>query len=198
MEKRNYNGFASEAQYEAVKNAVKNAIVNYDVLATFMVTFEDKRINVYADGLSFDIDTTEETINNIECEYPMGMFEVDMVQEVYERMDDIMTALRTDEFEFIAEDYYPDDFKSMIENEEEDEEYIVDRLSYEISGLLTEMNNYIAEYGWNYSLESGIDYLMDYVAIVADNNFEDKEEFVYVIKEANEMYSGWFDYSKNN
>lgn len=50
------NGFASEAQYEAVFNAVKKAVVEYDSLDYFAVYYWDEQISVQlGTGLSLAI-----------------------------------------------------------------------------------------------------------------------------------------------
>lgn len=92
MEKKGYNGFASKEQYLAVKKEIKNAIVNVDSLTVFEVGCTDNTINVYADGLSFNIDTMDWTITNIDCEYNMGMFEVDMIEDVYKNIGRAISA----------------------------------------------------------------------------------------------------------
>lgn len=92
MNNKYYNGFASKEQYLAVKKEIEKAIVNSDALAMFEVGCMGGNVSVYADGLSFNIDTTEWTITNIECEYNMGMFEVDMIEEVYKKMGRVISA----------------------------------------------------------------------------------------------------------
>lgn len=92
MENKEYNGFASEAQYEAVFNAVKKAIVEFDSLDYFAVYYWDERISVQlGTGLSLVIQY-DHTIQEIECDYPFNMFEVEMIEGIYECTDDIWTA----------------------------------------------------------------------------------------------------------
>lgn len=88
MKNKEFNGFASEAQYEAVFNAVKNAITNFDVLDYFAVYGYDDRAEIevqLGEGLSLSI--YDGTVNDIECDYPFNMFEVEMIQDLYEDVE---------------------------------------------------------------------------------------------------------------
>ena len=91
MKNKNFNGFASEAQYEAVFNAVKSAIVNFDVLDYFAVYGDSGIISVVlGSGLSLNI--YDGTINDINCDYEFNMFEVEMIQDLYEDVEFIEAA----------------------------------------------------------------------------------------------------------
>lgn len=94
MTNKDYNGFASKEQYLAVKKEIENAITNLDDLGTFMVTYDEDSdyINVIADGLTFDIDITELTIKHIGCGYCMDMYEVNMVQDVFNVLGRVNSA----------------------------------------------------------------------------------------------------------
>lgn len=94
MKNREYNGFASEAQYEAVFNAVKSAIVNFDDLDYFAVYYDDRygEISVQlGEGLSLSI-YSDGSIQDIECDYNFNMFEVEMIQDIYESTEEILAV----------------------------------------------------------------------------------------------------------
>lgn len=94
MKNKNFNGFASEEQYEAVFNAVKSAIVNFDCLDYFAVYYDDRydEISVQlGEGLSLSI-YSDGSIQDIECDYPFNMFEVEMIQEIYEDTESILAV----------------------------------------------------------------------------------------------------------
>ena len=94
MKNKEFNGFASEAQYEAAFNAVKNAIVEFDSLDYFAVygNPDNRTIDVQAgSGLNFTIDY-DGSIQNIECDYPFNMFEVEMIQDIYENAESILAV----------------------------------------------------------------------------------------------------------
>ena len=85
MTNQKYNGFASEEQYEAAFNAVKDAIVEFDSFDCFAVYGDpdNRTIDVQAgSGLNLTIDY-DGSIQNIECDYPFNMFEVEMIQGLY-------------------------------------------------------------------------------------------------------------------
>lgn len=85
MKNKNFNGFASEEQYEAVFNAVKSAIVNFDCLDYFAVYGYDDRAEIevqLGEGLSLSI--YDGSVYDIDCDYEFNMFEVEMIQDLYE------------------------------------------------------------------------------------------------------------------
>lgn len=94
MKNKNFNGFASEEQYEAVFNAVKSAIVNFDCLDYFAVYYDDRSDEISVQlgtGLSLVIEN-DYSIQEIECDYPFKMFEVEMIQDLYEDVELIEAA----------------------------------------------------------------------------------------------------------
>lgn len=94
MTNQKYNGFASEEQYEAAFNAVKDAIVEFDSLDCFAVYGDpdNRTIDVQAgSGLNLTIDY-DGSIQNIECDYPFNMFEVEMIQGLYECSNEILSV----------------------------------------------------------------------------------------------------------
>lgn len=94
MKNKEFNGFATEEQYVAVFNAVKSAIVNFDDLDYFAVygypdtTDIDVQIGT---GLSLCI-CEDGSIQDIECDYPFNMFEVEMIQDIYENAESILAV----------------------------------------------------------------------------------------------------------
>lgn len=96
-----------------------------------------------------------------------------------------------DEYEAICQRDWPDDIRDMIENGE-DHEAIIDCLRYEIACLVTDLNNYANDYGWNHTMGNGIDLMMKYIDIIIENKYEDETDDV--IHEANLVYGEWIDY----
>ena len=100
MKNKEFNGFASEAQYEAVFNAVKSAIVEFDSLDYFAVYGDvDGRYHHHRGSIDVQLGTGlnltieyDGSIQNIECDYPFNMFEVDMIQGLYEEADNILAV----------------------------------------------------------------------------------------------------------
>lgn len=97
MEQKKYNGFASEAQYEAVKKAVNDAVVySSDLDAEIDVKLNDYGDDIYSidvdfDGLRLTI-CDDGSINDIECDYAFNMFEVEMIQDIYENVEGILAV----------------------------------------------------------------------------------------------------------
>ena len=95
MEKKNYNGFVSEKQYDDVRNAIMKSSFNFNYYESIDIKYDGlDYVTVNADGLEFDIDFTDETITNITCDFPMGMYEIELINDVYKNVDKIYEAGR--------------------------------------------------------------------------------------------------------
>lgn len=95
MENTKFNGFASEAQYEAVKKAVYDAVVYSSDLDEEIDVSLDSRKFYYSidvdfnDGLKLSI-MNDGSIQDIECDRPFNMFEVEMIQDIAESIEEIL------------------------------------------------------------------------------------------------------------
>ena len=90
MENTKFNGFASEEQYLAVKKAVNDAVVYSSDLDNEIEVSFDGSIDVDFDGLKLSI--FDGTVQDIECDYAFNMFEVEMIQDIYENVEGIMAV----------------------------------------------------------------------------------------------------------
>lgn len=90
------NGFVSNEQYNDVYKAVAQAaIVDFTEVEDLDVKYDGfDYIIVTMDGLEFDIDFSDETIKNITCDYPMSMFEITLINNVYNNINKIYEAGR--------------------------------------------------------------------------------------------------------
>ena len=94
MKNKEFNGFASEAQYEAVKKAIEDAVVYSSDIDYFEVYYDDRTDEIsvqLGEGLCLSI-IYDGSIEDIECDYPFNMFEVEMIQDIYENVEGILAV----------------------------------------------------------------------------------------------------------
>lgn len=97
MENKKFNGFVSEEQYEAVKKAVNDAVVySSDLDNEIEVSLDSCEFSYsidvdFQDGLKLSI-MDDASIQDIECDYAFNMFEVEMIQDIYENVEGILAV----------------------------------------------------------------------------------------------------------
>ena len=80
-EKKNYYGWASEEQYEAVFDAIKK-LVYYDDYETFMVSRDDNEIKIFLDDIEITLGIDEDSMR-VYCDREMCTNEIDDISEIY-------------------------------------------------------------------------------------------------------------------
>ena len=81
MKNTKYNGFASEAQYEAVFDAIKK-LVYYDDYETFMVSRDDNEIKIFLDDIEITLGIYEDSMR-VYCDREMGINEIEDISDIY-------------------------------------------------------------------------------------------------------------------
>ena len=81
MEQKNYYGFASEEQYEAVFDAIKK-LVYYDYYETFMVSRSEGEIKIFLDDIEITLGIYDGSMR-VYCDREMGTNEIEDISDIY-------------------------------------------------------------------------------------------------------------------
>lgn len=104
MKNKNFNGFASEAQYEAVFDAIKK-LVYYEDYETFMVSRDDEgEIKIFLDDIEITLGIYEDSMR-VYCDREMCTNEIDDISCIYRNCSKIC--------DYVA--YYDEDIEIEIQ-----------------------------------------------------------------------------------